>query len=140
MNAEAFLDSNVLIYLLSSGDKAARVEELANAGGAISVQVLNEITNVCRKKLKMPWPEVEAFLRDVRELYPRAHSLTLESQELGVALASRHLLQPYDGQIVASALLAGCVTLWSEDMHDGLVVQDTHGSRMTIRNPFSSAT
>jgi predicted nucleic acid-binding protein len=35
--------------------------------------------------------------------------------------------------IVATALLAGCTTLWSEDMHDGLVVD----GQLHIRNPFS---
>ena len=34
--------------------------------------------------------------------------------------------------IVASALLAGADTLYSEDMNDGLLVED----RLRIRNPF----
>jgi len=33
--------------------------------------------------------------------------------------------------IVAAAQLAGCTTLYSEDMHDGLTID-----RLTIRNPF----
>jgi len=48
----SFFDTNVLLYV-ASGDpaKADRAEELVHAGGTISVQVLNEITNVaCRKK------------------------------------------------------------------------------------------
>ena len=41
-----FFDTNVLLYV-ASGDpaKADRAEELIGAGGIISVQVLNEITN-----------------------------------------------------------------------------------------------
>jgi predicted nucleic acid-binding protein len=38
----------------------------------------------------------------------------------------------FDGLVVAAALEAGCATLWSEDMQDGLVVDE----RLTIRNPF----
>ena len=34
--------------------------------------------------------------------------------------------------IAASALHAECDTLWSEDMHDGMVIQD----RLRIANPF----
>ena len=34
--------------------------------------------------------------------------------------------------IAASALHAECDTLWSEDMHDGAVIQD----RLRIANPF----
>jgi predicted nucleic acid-binding protein len=50
----SFFDSNVVLYLLS-GDaaKADRAEALLEAGGVISVQVLNEVTSVCRRKLKM---------------------------------------------------------------------------------------
>ena len=36
--------------------------------------------------------------------------------------------------IVAAALAADCDTLWSEDMHHGLVVERT----LTIRNRFSA--
>jgi predicted nucleic acid-binding protein len=40
----------------------------------------------------------------------------------------------YDGMIVAAAQLAGCRVLYSEDMHDGLVID-----RLTIRNPFAAS-
>jgi predicted nucleic acid-binding protein len=43
-------------------------------------------------------------------------------------------LHVYDSMIVAAALLAGCATLYSEDMQDGRVV----AQQLTIRNPFSS--
>jgi len=51
---EAFLDTNVLLYLLS-GDaaKADRAEKLIAAGGVVSVQVLNEFTSVASRKLGM---------------------------------------------------------------------------------------
>jgi predicted nucleic acid-binding protein len=35
--------------------------------------------------------------------------------------------------IVAAAQLAGCSTLYSEDMHHGLVID-----RLTIRNPYAA--
>ena len=35
--------------------------------------------------------------------------------------------------IVASALVAGCATLWSEDMQDGLLVE----GQLRIVNPFT---
>lgn len=46
-NAASFFDTNVLVYL-ASGDaaKADRAEAAVAAGGAISVQVLNELANV----------------------------------------------------------------------------------------------
>ncbi len=47
-------------------------------------------------------------------------------------MAARHGFSFYDALIVASALEAGCTTLLSEDMQDGLVVE----GRLTLRNPF----
>ncbi|MBL0406254.1 hypothetical protein JKG68_20040 [Microvirga aerilata] len=59
MNAKPFLDTNLLLYLLS-GDvtKANRVEALVAQGGTISVQVLNEAVTVMTTKLKMGLDEV----------------------------------------------------------------------------------
>ena len=132
MSADSFIDSNVLLYLLSSGTKADRAEEVVGRASVISVQVLNEVAKVCRKKLKMDWVETQEFLQIVRELFPNMQPLTEESQELGIKVAARYGLSVYDGQIVASALPAGCTTLWSEDMQDGLVLD----GQTTVRNPF----
>ena len=67
----AFIDSNVLLYLLSADTaKADRAEAVVQAGGRISVQVLNEITNVARRKLAMPWPEVSEVVRLIQSLCP----------------------------------------------------------------------
>ena len=60
--------------------------------------------------------------------------MTLETHERGSNLRERYQLSVYDGMIVAAALLAGCTTLYSEDMHDGLVID-----RLTIRNPYAGA-
>jgi predicted nucleic acid-binding protein len=46
-------------------------------GGTISVQVLNEMANVMRRKLSMPWREVNEVLTLVRSICP-CESLTLE--------------------------------------------------------------
>ena len=56
--SKPFIDSNVVLYLLSAdATKADRAQTLLEAGAVISVQVLNEVTSVCLRKLKMPWPE-----------------------------------------------------------------------------------
>jgi predicted nucleic acid-binding protein len=128
----SFFDTNVLLYV-ASGDpaKADRAEELISAGGTISVQVLNEITNVARRKMGMSWTETRAFLSMMRGLLP-AQPLTIEIHETGVGLAERYGLSIYDAMIAASALHADCDTLWSEDMQDGIVLDD----RLRIVNPF----
>ncbi len=62
-----FLDTNVVLYLLSADTaKADRAEGLLLRRPVISVQVLNEVTNVCVRKLRMDWGETGQFLDLVR--------------------------------------------------------------------------
>jgi predicted nucleic acid-binding protein len=128
-----FLDSNVLLYA-ASGDtrKADRVEALLETGGCISVQVLNEVASVARRKMRLSWNDTRALLGAFRALL-EVRPLTLAMHDTGLALAERYRLSLYDAMIVAAALEAGCETLWSEDMQDGLVVAD----RLRIANPFA---
>ena len=128
----SFFDTNVLLYV-ASGDpaKADRAEELISAGGIVSVQVLNEITNVARRKMGLSWTETRAFLSMMRGLLP-VQPLTIDIHETGVGLAERYGFSIYDAMIAASALHADCDTLWSEDMQDGIVLDD----RLRIVNPF----
>ena len=58
----SFFDTNVLIYL-ASGDRRRRIGQRGHRrGGTISVQVLNELTNVARRKMRLSWEETRMFL------------------------------------------------------------------------------
>ena len=128
----SFFDSNVLLYIASDDPtKADRAEKLLGDGGTISVQVLNEVANVARRKMHMAWSEMHAFLSMLRGLLS-VHAITVETHETGLALAEAHKLSVYDAMIVASALEADCETLWSEDMQHARVI----GGRVRIVNPF----
>jgi predicted nucleic acid-binding protein len=131
----SFFDTNVLVYL-ASGDaaKADRAETTLAKGGSISVQVLNELANVARRKMKMSWDETHTFLNMLRGLLT-VHPLTVESHETGLRLAERYGLSTYDAMIAASALQAGCDTLWSEDMQHGMALDEG----LRIVNPFRGA-
>ncbi|MEI8029646.1 MAG: PIN domain-containing protein [Comamonadaceae bacterium] len=129
--SKPFIDSNVVLYLLS-GDaiKADRAEAILQAGGVISVQLLNEVASFCRRKLKMPWEEVDALLLAVKtacEIVP----LTLASHEKAIELAKRFQLALYDAHIVATALASGAKVLLSEDMQSGMLIDG-----LLIQNPF----
>ena len=129
---DSFFDTNVLLYI-ASGDhlKADRAEKLIDNGGAISVQVLNEVTNVARRKMRLAWPEAHAFLSLLRGLLT-VHPLTVETHESGLALAARYDLSTWDAMIAASAIHAGCDTLWSEDLQHGMRLD----GGLRILNPF----
>jgi predicted nucleic acid-binding protein len=131
----SFIDSNILLYLASNDPvKADKAEQIIAAGGAISVQTLNEIANVARRQMQMSWPETHAFLDTVHRLLT-VHPITLETFHTGLELAERYQLSTHDSKIAAAALAAGCETLLSEDMHDGLRID----GRLRITNPFGSA-
>ena len=129
--SKPFVDSNIVLYLLSGDeDNADRAQSLLEAGAMISVQVLNEVTSVCLRKLKMPWQEVDALLLAVKaacDIVP----LTVASHEKAVELAKRFRLSFYDAHIVACAIISGAPLLLTEDMHVGLVIEG-----LALQNPF----
>ena len=133
MNAtKTFFDTNILLYLLSDDTvKADRAEELLAAGGVISVQVLNEFASVASRKLRMPWSEVREILDTVRRLC-QVESILVETHDRGLDVAQRYGFSVYDSMILASALLVGCETLYSEDLQDGQTID----GQLTVRNPF----
>ena len=134
--ADRFIDTNVLLYLLS-GDKARAdlVEEILAGGGALSVQVLNEFASVASRKLKMSIAEIRDALAVIRAVC-RIVPIGEETHDLGLQVAERYGLSIYDSMILAAALLAGCKVVLSEDLQDGQIIE----GRLEIRNPFPSKT
>lgn len=131
-----FLDSNVPLYMLSSdGARIAAVETLLRSQPLISVQVLNEVTHVCRRKLRMEWGEIEEFLSILR-FFCKVIPLTEDVHDCARRLAARYQLAFYDACIAGAALTAGCDVLYSEDMNPGLVLEE----KLRIVNPFLSPT
>ena len=106
-----FLDTNVLLYLVASDVTKAEVAEgLLEAGGTISVQVLNEFASAATRKL------------------------TTDTHDLGLAYMDRFGYSVYDCMILAAATLANCSLVLTEDMQSGQKVTGT----LAIRNPFES--
>ncbi len=132
MSAEAFLDTNVLIYAFAQGDpRSEAAESLLAEGGVLSVQVLNEFAAVARRKLKMDWvqiTEASAALRELCKVVPVDEA----THEAALQLASRHSFQFYDALVIAAARQAECTVLYSEDMQHDLIVD----KQLRIRNPF----
>jgi predicted nucleic acid-binding protein len=126
-----FLDSNVILYLLSANaSKADTAEALLVQQPTISVQVLNEVTSVCQRKLHLTWPETLDLLNAVKATC-KVVPLTLDTHAKALEVAQHHLLSFYDAHIVAAAIESGAHTLMSEDMHHGANIQGVR-----IQNPF----
>jgi predicted nucleic acid-binding protein len=133
MPAKAFFDTNILIYAIAQSDpRNGKAEALLASGGVVSVQVLNEFVSVARRKILMPWNEVTEALDAFRILCPSPLPITIEVHEAALKLAQTHSYNVYDALIIAAALESGCATLYSEDLHDGQVID----GQLTIQNPF----
>jgi predicted nucleic acid-binding protein len=132
MTAKSFADSNVVLYTIGKdAHKADTARRILAEQPAISVQVVNECVSVCLRKLSFTREEAYAF---GRTLMDRTDVLPLEEATIDKAatLAIRYQLSHWDALIVAAAMLAGCETLYSEDLQDGQVFD----GQLTVVNPF----
>ena len=134
--AEAFLDSNILIYALprqpeDPGKQAVARDLIAEQDFGISYQVFMEVLVTATRKMADPLPIAEAlrylepflafpFVDGSVGLFREASRLTL-----------RFRIHPYDAAIVAAASELGATMLYSEDLSDG---QEYDGVR--VINPF----
>ena len=134
MNAtpREFLDTNVLIYAFTNDPRAQEAQELLARGCSAGVQGLNEFANVARRKLGMTWVEVREALAAIRTLCRTILPIDIDTHIDALRIAERYRCSIFDALVVAAALRADCSILWSEDMHDGLVVD----GRLRISNPF----
>jgi predicted nucleic acid-binding protein len=134
MPADAFFDTNVLLYSIAEDDpRSARAEALLEAGGIVGVQGLNEFVSVTRSKIGLSWTEVREALEAILILCPAPVPITLATHQLAVGLAERYRYSIYDALVLSAAIQAKCKTIYSEDLQDGQIIDN----KVVIRNPFT---
>jgi predicted nucleic acid-binding protein len=138
MPADAFVDTNVLLYSVSNsedeaGKRAAARQVLARSGWGLSVQVLEELyVNVVRPpRCAMSHADAVAAIRELLRRPTVATDVPLVLA--GLRLKERFQLSYWDAAIIAAARALGAETLYSEDLCHG---QDYEGVRVV--NPFFS--
>jgi predicted nucleic acid-binding protein len=132
MTAKVFFDTNILLYFFSdAGFHTQIAEDLLVQGGVISVQVLNELVSVTRGKLRMSWDEIRVVQNKTLTFCPNPVSLTEEVHRSAVDISRQYGFHIYDSLILATAIQAGCTTVYSEDMQHGQAI-----GKLTIVNPF----
>lgn len=124
MNADVFVDTNVLLYAVDTGDAAKHVaaqrwrEALWSTGrGCISFQVLQEFY---AKAMKIQ-PSAKADIRaDARDLLAwRPIPISAELYLAAWRIEDRYRLSFWDALIVAASKAASCTYLLTEDLqHD----------------------
>jgi len=128
----AFADSNIVLYALGDEPLKRQVAwRILFQSPVISVQVLNECSNVLIKKRKVDKSKVRATLEDVLQ-FASVEAIGLPTVEAAWTLMDRYRFSYFDSLILASALMADCQILYSEDMRHGQVID----GQLTIVNPF----
>jgi predicted nucleic acid-binding protein len=127
------LDSNILIYnhSLDCEKKKIIAMNFFYDNPVVSSQVISEYLNVMRKRFKIEKNELMQLCSLWLEKCT-VQPVILSTTKLAQNLVGRYDFQIFDGIIVAAALEANCDILYSEDMHNGLIVEDT----LKIVNPF----
>jgi predicted nucleic acid-binding protein len=132
-----FVDTNVLLYAVSTAEdertnKERALEILDGVDVVLSVQVLQEFyvqaTRASRtEKLEhdLAVALIESWLRF------RVHDVTQSVMRNALATKQRWQISYWDAAIVEAAREAGCPTVLSEDLQDGM---DFAGVR--VMNPF----
>jgi predicted nucleic acid-binding protein len=137
MPKRCFIDTNVIIYAHSNDEPAKQRRALAllrellhSGGGVLSTQVLQEFANVALRKLGMNASAVReqlAFLRNFEVMH-----ITPETIDLALQIHEQRHNSFYDALIRASAEIASCTVLYSEDMNAGETLNG-----VTLVNPFA---
>ena len=136
MSDRVFADSNVLIYAIEDHDsgKALIARELIErTRPMISTQVMGEFYNVVTSKRRTdPLSHDEAARWIAKWMRLQVEPVTMDQVGLALEIRNRFQVSYYDALILASARLAACTVVYSEDLNDG---QDYGG--VQVRNPFA---
>jgi predicted nucleic acid-binding protein len=132
MTAKCFADTNIVLYTIGQDARKAQIARgIVAKQVVVSSQVINEAVNVCLRKFGFTREQAYAFADSVM-----LHSDVLPVDEITIRksaeLAIRYQLSNWDALIVAAALLAGCETLYSEDMQHRQVFE----GQLTVVDPF----
>lgn len=140
MNAEVFIDTNILLYAIdedpASGSKREQAQQLLlSAPWGWSVQVAAEFfVNAIspRRPFRLHSDDARALVETW--LTCPTLPLTADLVRAAIDLHRRFQLAYWDAAIVAAAKQLGCRTLYSEDLNAG---QNYDG--VTVVNPFAAA-
>lgn len=137
MRGSVFLDTNILVYAIEVGGaepaKTAAARALVRRSDVcLSTQVLGEFYRAVtsrRRSVPLAHEEALAWVQFWKRHDVRA--ITVPHVDLALEIAARFQTGYFDALILAAARLAGCATVYSEDLAAG---QDYDGVR--VENPL----
>ena len=137
MLGKAFLDTNVLIYLYAGDDESKRsivCRVLDDHDCVTSIQALSETSNVLYKKFSLDANQIKTYLDNIESVCISVIPVHRDTINTALVLKNRYGYAYYDCLMLASALDSNCKTIYTEDMNNGQIIEDT----LMIINPFQN--
>jgi predicted nucleic acid-binding protein len=134
MNGNCFIDTNILIYCYTDDEPSKQQKALdisRDSDTFISTQVLTELSNTLKKKFKLDWQKVKTVITEINSNF-NVFINKPSTIEQACQIAEKYQYSFYDCLIISAALSCNCKTIYSEDMHDGQLIENS----LTIVNPF----
>lgn len=134
LQQRCFIDTNIWLYaFIEANDKRKSVaakSAIQKLDVVVSTQVISEVCVNLLRKASLPEKDIQALVIAFYEKYTVTDIdkvTLLKASEL----RGEYSLSYWDSLIVASALNGDCAVLYSEDMQDGLQIEQ----RLTVINP-----
>lgn len=138
-NQYVCIDSNIWLYrfIINPNDANAQIKQqiaiaiTSEDNLVISTQIINEVCANLIRKAKFNNSQIQILIQEFNqgcEIIP----VSFDTLEYAGKLRDKYLLSFWDSLIVASAILGNANILYSEDMQDGLIIENT----LQIINPF----
>ena len=132
MQDKIFLDSNIILYTLTDEVKKKEIAiDLLIEEPTISIQVINEVSNILIKKHNLNISEIKENIKFINE-FVIVTLISLNTIYKAYEIKEKYKYSYYDSLIIASAIENNCNVLYSEDMQHNQMINDT----LKIINPF----
>lgn len=135
MRDKVFIDSNIFLYAFNKDEEfkydiSLKIILDKENNLSISTQVINEVSNNLKRKLKYTNSEIKKFIISSYQIY-NIVNFSKDILLYACDIRDRYKISYYDSLIVASALSSKCTILYSENMQHQLKIDN-----LVILNPF----
>ena len=138
MKDNVFIDTNIWIYSITESmdgkdqlKKSIALNLIKQVNIFSSTQVLIETSNVLFKNYNKNIEYIKKFIENIKFL-TNIHIVDYYTINLALEVKNKNKISFSDSLIAASALIEKCAYLYTEDMHNNLIIN----RKLKIINPF----
>jgi predicted nucleic acid-binding protein len=137
---KVLLDTNLWIYAFidNGSDKNSKIinlltKEKSASEIIISIQIINEIHWVLKRKYKFSEEDIFVRINDISKI-TKIVPIDFLTYKIGYELRIKHSLSFWDSLIIASAKQSNVNVIYSEDMQDNFIIDQN----IKILNPLKN--